>query len=267
MKELIFYSLSSGSSGNCYYIGSQSKGILIDAGIPARQTRKFLEENNISIEAVMAVLISHNHSDHTRGLEVLARRHHIPVFTTKKVWDSINIHRKNIPGPCIREILLEKEFTLADMKIITFAVSHDAPETIGFHICMDDNRITIATDLGYISETAALYINKARLLVIEANYDETMLSEGRYPYFLKKRISSDQGHLSNKQTSEFLANTFSGNLSHICLAHLSIKNNSPEKARLTLENTLLEKDIKQNNRPEIFVLNRNKPTPPICLTS
>ncbi len=263
--ELSFCSLCSGSSGNCYYLGNGSHGILIDAGIPARSIRRFLKNMDIPMQSIMGVLISHNHIDHIRGLEVLTRKNNLPSFTTNKIWMSILSKQKNISKDCIREIPLKEKFHLAGFEIEAFPVCHDAPETIGFHICSGEKKITVATDLGHICQTAAPYIKAANLLVIESNYDEQMLLNGNYPHFLKARIQSDHGHLGNHQTSAFLADIISDNLSNICLAHLSKNNNTPEIVLQTLQQTLSERGITLNGQQRILVLNRNVPTEMIRL--
>lgn len=264
--ELNFCSLSSGSSGNCYYIGNETYGILIDAGISASAIRKFLKNLDIPIHTIMGVFVTHNHIDHIRGLEVLTRKNCVPVFTTNKIWKSILTPQRNISVDCIREIQLQQAFMLAGFCIEAFPVSHDAPETIGFQICYGSKKITIATDLGHICASAAPYIKEANLLVIESNYDEQMLSEGCYPHYLKARIKSDHGHLGNHQTSAFLAENIHDKLSHICLAHLSINNNTPEKVLQTLKQTFSEKGIILTGKPEITVLSRNVPTGMIRLS-
>jgi phosphoribosyl 1,2-cyclic phosphodiesterase len=261
-----FCSLSSGSSGNCYYLGNEFHGILIDAGISASSIRKFLKDIDVSFQSIMGVLITHNHIDHVRGLEVLTRRNNLPAFTTKKVWESILSPQKNISRDCIREIRLQEKFHLSGFDIEAFPVCHDAPETIGFHITAGDKKVTIATDLGHICQTSAPYIKAANLLVIESNYDEDMLLNGAYPHYLKKRIQSDHGHLGNVQTSRFLADNINDNLSHICLGHLSKNNNTPEKVLQTLITTFSETGINLNGHPHISVLNRNTPTGMIKLS-
>jgi phosphoribosyl 1,2-cyclic phosphodiesterase len=261
-----FCSLSSGSSGNCYYLGNEFHGILIDAGISARSIRKFLENNGISMQTIMGVLITHNHIDHIRGVEGLAKKFSLPVFTTGKIWDSILTPHIKISQDCIREIPLQDKFHIAGFDIEAFPVFHDAPETIGFHICAGDKKVTIVTDLGHICETAAPYIRAANLLVIESNYDERMLMNGGYAPYLKARIRSDNGHLGNHQTSSFLAEIISDNLSHICLAHLSKNNNTPEAALQTLHQTLADRGIILNGQHQISVLNRNVPSEMIRLT-
>jgi phosphoribosyl 1,2-cyclic phosphodiesterase len=213
----------------------------------------------------MGVLVTHNHIDHVRGLEVLTRKNTLPAFTTNKIWESILTPNRSITRDCIREISLQQKFHLAGFDIEAFPVSHDAPETIGFHICAGDKKITITTDLGHICQTAGSYIRQANLLVIESNYDEEMLMKGTYPYYLKARIKSDHGHLGNHQTSAFLAEIITDNLSHICLAHLSKNNNTPEKALKTLLDTFSERGIDLASKAQISILNRHAPNEMIRL--
>ena len=263
--KLNFCSLSSGSSGNCYYLGNEFHGILIDAGISATSIRKFLKNLNISMQTIMGVLITHNHIDHIRGLAGLTRKSDLPAFTTRKVRESIlNTHLK-MHGGSIHEIPLRQQFNLAGFSIEAFPVCHDAPETVGFHICAGEKKITIATDLGHICETAASYIKDANLLVIESNYDEEMLVNGRYPHFLKTRVKSDYGHLGNHQTSAFLADIMNDKLGNICFAHLSKNNNTPGLVLQTLQRTFSERGIVINGKQRISILNRDIPTDVIHL--
>jgi len=258
--KLNFCSLSSGSSGNCYYLGNEFHGILIDAGISGTAIRKTMKKLGISMQTIMGVLITHNHTDHIKGLYQLTAKSYLPAFTSSKIWKSILSPINNISTDCIREIALQQKFHLAGFEIEAFPVFHDAPETIGFHISAGDKKITIVTDLGHICQTAAPYIKAANLLVIESNYDEEMLVNGNYPQYLKTRIQSDNGHLGNHQTSAFIADNFTDNLSHICLAHLSKNNNTPERALQTLKQTLAERGIILNGHPQVSVLNRNMPS-------
>jgi phosphoribosyl 1,2-cyclic phosphodiesterase len=258
--ELNFCSLSSGSSGNCYYLGNGLQGILIDAGISATSIRNYLKEIDVSLQTIAGVLVTHNHIDHIRGLEVLSRRSSLPVFTTQKIWESILTPHLKISSDFMIEIPLRQKFHLAGFDIEAFPVCHDAPETIGFHICSGDKKFTIVTDLGHICKTSAPYIKSANLLVIESNYDEEMLFKGRYPQFLKARIHSGNGHLSNHQASSFLAEIISDKLYNICLAHLSQNNNTPELAIGTLHKALSDRGIILNDNMRISILKRNGPT-------
>lgn len=257
---LEFCSLSSGSSGNCYYLGNGIHGILIDAGISGAAIRKSLKNLGISVQTIMGVLVTHNHTDHVRGLYQLTTKNHIPAFTSTKVWESLRFTKSKISSDCIHEISLQQKFHLAGFEIEAFPVSHDAPETIGFQICSGDKKATIVTDLGHICQTAAPYIKSANLLVIESNYDEEMLVNGNYPYYLKTRIQSDHGHLGNHQTSSFLADNLSDSISHICLAHLSKNNNTPEKALMKLQQAFSERGVMLNAQQRVMVLKRNEPS-------
>jgi phosphoribosyl 1,2-cyclic phosphodiesterase len=257
--KLNFCSLSSGSSGNCYYFGNEHHGLLIDAGISASSIRKFLRDMDIPLQSIMGVLITHNHSDHIRGLKVLIKKNNLPVFTTTNVWNSILSHKLSIPRECIREITLQQKFQIAGFDIEAFPVFHDAPETIGFQIGYGNKKISFTTDLGHICETAASYIKDANLLVIESNYDDQMLENGRYPQFLKARIRSDNGHLGNHQTAHFLADIMNDKISHICLAHLSKNNNTPEKALNTLQDIFSQRGVTLNSQQRISILNRYIP--------
>jgi len=254
--------LSSGSSGNCYYLGNEKQGIIIDAGISARRICSYLKETGLSIEKIIGILITHNHSDHVSGLRSLTKKYHIPVFTTDTVWKNILSQStlKKISGDCIRKISVLEKFQLAGFDIEAFPVSHDTPETLGFHICEGSKRITIVTDLGYICKTAAMFINAANFLVIESNYDEQMLLQGKYPPFLKNRIRGNNGHLDNRHTSDFLAANIHDELSHICLAHLSKENNTPEKAVETFRNSFKAKGKSMDTMPSLVVLKRNVPS-------
>jgi phosphoribosyl 1,2-cyclic phosphodiesterase len=264
---LEFCSLSSGSSGNCYYLGNGFQGILIDAGISAGSIKSFLKDINVSIQTIMGVLITHNHTDHIRGLSVLARRNHLPVFTSEKVWKSILTPpiMLDLSPDCVRTIPLQQKFHLAGFDIEAFPVNHDAPETLGFHICSENKKVTIVTDLGYICETAAPYIKAANILVIESNYDNQMLMGGSYPAFLKVRIKSDHGHLDNIQTAAFISEHFHEEMNHICLAHLSKNNNTPEIALQTLHTAITQKGIELNGKHKVLVLNRSSPSEMIRL--
>ena len=259
--KLAFYSLSSGNSGNCYYLGNESGGILIDAGISARRICSYLKEAGLSIDRIMGILVTHNHYDHIMGLNTLTKKYHIPVYSSDTVWKNIlSISTlKRMPGDCIRKISVQQKFQLAGFDIEAFPVSHDSPETLGFHICAGSRRFTIVTDLGYICKTAAMFIAAANFLVIESNYDEQMLINGKYPPYLKNRIRGNNGHLDNQHTSDFLAENSHNGLSHICLAHLSKENNTPEKALETIRNTFNTKG-KSLISPALIVLKRNVPS-------
>ena len=258
-ERFSFFSLSSGSCGNCYYLGNTNYGILIDAGIGPRVIKKRLSEHGVDISSIMALLITHDHYDHIKSAGYLGKKMHIPVYATKEV------HRGIANSPMIRHSLngstvyIEKgtSFRIEDFKITPFDVPHDSIDNSGYFFEFGNQTLTLATDVGTITDEVAHYIGKANHLIIESNYDEELLHKGRYPYHLKQRITSGTGHLSNRQTAEFLANNYPSDLRNIWLCHLSGDNNHPELAYETMEKWLAEKGINVGNDVALHVLKRN----------
>ena len=257
-----FISLASGSSGNCYYIGTEKYGILIDAGIAVRTIKKGLKEAGINMEMIRAVFVTHDHADHIKCVGCLGEKYNIPVYSTHKVHEGIN------RSYCVTEKLstcahyIEKGETLClkDFKISAFEVPHDGTDNIGYCIEIDGKTFSFLTDLGHITPTAASYICKANYLILEANYDEEMLKMGSYPGYLKKRISGPNGHLSNMETAEFLAENITEHLQYIWLCHLSKDNNHPELAYKTVEWKLREKGIIVGKDVQLCALKRTTPS-------
>lgn len=257
-----FISLASGSSGNCYYVGTETYGILIDAGIAARTIKKHLKEAGIGIETIRAVFVTHDHADHIKAVGGLGEKLNIPIYTTAKIHEGIN------KSYCMTEKLrtsarfLEKQqpMKLEDFTIEAFEVPHDGTDNVGYCIEIDNKVFSFLTDLGEITPTAAAYIRKANYLVMEANYDEEMLRMGPYPAYLKERIASNTGHMCNADTAEFLANNFDEHLKYIWLCHLSKDNNHPELAYKTVEWKLKEKGIIVGKDVELCALKRTTPS-------
>lgn len=256
--RLQLLSLSSGSSGNCYFAGSSSEGILIDAGISARRIRKILDEIGVGLPLIRGILITHDHIDHIRGLTILTRKHNIPVYCTEGTWKGILRNRMTFDVEPMMHISVipHEKFTLAGLTIEAFPVSHDAHDAVGYHICSPTKSITIATDLGYIGEHAALFLGKADVMVIESNYDEEMLLTGRYPDSLKQRVHGEMGHMCNAHTAEFIAGSYHPGISHILLCHLSAENNTPEKALRTLASAITSKGVELHPDTIIHALPR-----------
>lgn len=258
-ERFSFFSLSSGSCGNCYYLGNSHWGILIDAGIGPRVIKKRLAQYGIELSSIMAILVTHDHYDHIKSVGYLGEKLHIPVYATREVHRAIRHHplvNNNLNGST-RYIEKGTPFRIEDFQITAFNVPHDSVDNSGYFIQFGNHRFTLATDVGAITDEVAYYICKANHLVIESNYDEGMLDKGSYPYLLKQRISSGSGHLSNRQTAEFLANNYSSDLRNIWLCHLSGDNNLPELAYQTVENQLAGKGIKVGRDVKLHVLLRN----------
>ena len=232
-QSMRFISLGSGSSGNCAYIGTETQGVLIDAGVDSKKVFASLADNGIKPEMVKGVILTHDHGDHVRYAYSIARNNkHIRIYCTLRVLNGI--FRRHSISRRLKEvhesIFKEIPFSLAGMQFTAFDVSHDGTDNAGFFVEYGTQHFAIATDLGCITERARFYMTKADYLMIEANYDSAMLDNGKYPEYLKNRIRADNGHLDNKVTAEFVANSCDERLKYVFLCHLSNDNNTPEIA-------------------------------------
>ena len=219
--------IASGSNGNCYYIGDNAEGILVDAGLSARQLRLRLESREIDQSTIKAILVTHEHSDHCRGIRVLSNQLQIPVYITKKTF--LALHKKNRPDK-VRWFDPGEAFNIGSFKIFPFLKSHDAIEACSFRVKCHGKQIGVMTDIGTPEESVQHEFSLCDAVFLESNYEKKMLRDGNYPCFLKERILSGHGHLSNLQ-AYFLAKSCGGeNLKLILLSHLSGENNTPELA-------------------------------------
>lgn len=239
-----FLSLSSGSSGNCYFFTDGKVSFLIDAGVGPRSCAKKLSEHGLSLRQVDFILVTHDHIDHIKALGIISSRYNKPVFTTQRLKDALmqNICTRGRLGGNIHTIEEGKTESVCGVDIICFEVSHDATQTLGYQICLDGRTITLVTDCGQMTDGIFSYIKNSDILILESNYDEKMLEEGGYPYILQERIRGGMGHLSNRQASETLKNIFVETQclpKHIFLCHLSDNNNIPELALNCSMETLL----------------------------
>lgn len=255
-----FCSLSSGSSGNCYLAGSDTTYVLIDAGITAKKITDSLSELNLTPLDLSGILISHEHSDHIKGIDILSKKYSLPVYANKKTavelrslckyWDyvNINIFENNA------------DFLIGDLVVKPFPVSHDAADTVGFSIKHEDSKICTATDTGCVTPEIINEIADADLVILEANHDEEILKMGRYPWFLKQRILSDCGHLSNEAAGEVIVQSIKTNpkAKRFLLAHLSRENNFPEMAYQTILNVLEKNGIFICDKLKIDLLKRDE---------
>ena len=241
-----FISFGSGSSGNCSYVGTETSGILVDAGVDVDKVFATLAQNGVMPSMVKGLCLTHDHGDHIRYAYKISRKYkHIRIYCTPRVLNGIlrrhNISRriKDYQEPIFKEI----PFTLAGMKITAFEVSHDGSDNAGFMIEYDDNKFVLATDLGCISDRADFYMKQANYLMIESNYDAGMLDKGTYPEYLKNRIRAANGNLDNKIASSFVADNYSSELKYIFLCHLSHDNNTPEIAKQEMVSALAAKGV------------------------
>lgn len=260
--KLKFISLASGSSGNCYYLGTPEYGMLIDAGIGIRTIRKVLKDNDIDFTKIIAVLITHDHADHIKTVGCLGEKYNIPVYATEGVHNGIDKSRyvEEKLYTSRRNIVKEESFTIRDFRITAFEVPHDSTDNVGYHIEYGSHRFTFATDVGHITDTVRKYMCLANHLIIEANYDEEMLRFGSYPSFLKERVASPTGHLSNREAAEFLATHYHSQLKNIWLCHLSKDNNHPELAYKTIDIRLFQEGIRVGKDVSLTALKRTTPS-------
>ena len=231
-----FCNLFSGSSGNSTYIESDSTKILIDAGVSCQRITKALESIGVSFNDISAILITHEHSDHTKGLTTIAKKFNTPIFATQKTWTQMC--SLNVLENCKNTFTPEINFEIGDLIIHPFSIPHDAIDPCGFSILNGEKKITVATDIGHIEERLINEMCGSDLLLIESNYDNDTLLCGAYPYFLKKRISSDVGHLSNEMTGKLVKTLYENGVTKFILGHLSKENNFPELAYQTVLNEL-----------------------------
>ena len=262
MEKLCFFSLASGSSGNCYYIGTPSYGFLIDAGIGVRQIKKVLKEQGIEFEKILAVLITHDHADHIKSVGFLGENFNIPIYATELVHAGIRRSRyvEEVLTQSRRVVEKENPFFIKNFKITAFEVPHDSSDNVGYLVEFGDQTFVVVTDVGHITDTVKKYVCKANHLVIEANYDEEMLRSGTYPAFLKERVSSQSGHLSNRDAAEFLAANYTPLLKNIWLCHLSRDNNHPELAYKTVDLRLFQEGIRVGKDVSLVALKRMTPS-------
>ena len=227
--------LASGSTGNAVFVQMGATKILIDAGISNRRIEKGLAELGVNISELAGILITHEHNDHINGLDVMVRKYKIPVYTRGRTWERIGC-AANLPIECIKQI--EDHFTVGETEIEPFSISHDAADPVGFCLYHQQKKIVIATDLGMVTPVIEKALTGADLMVLESNHDIDMLNNGPYPQFLKQRIRSSKGHLSNWQAAQVLARIPHKTGTRVMLAHLSQHNNHPALAEKTVRSVL-----------------------------
>ena len=229
-------SIASGSSGNCIYVGSDCAHVLIDAGISGRRVEAGLNSLELTGRDLDGILITHEHSDHIKGLGVLARKYGIPIYATGGTVDAMvrSSSLGKIPEGVFREIREDEPFLIKDLVINPFTIPHDAAQPVGYRLECGEHSVGIATDLGKYNEYIIENLQNLDALLLEANHDIRMLQVGRYPYYLKQRIMGDRGHLSNENAGQLLCRLLHDNLKAVFLGHLSKENNYEELAYETV---------------------------------
>jgi phosphoribosyl 1,2-cyclic phosphodiesterase len=228
MNELQVTSLNSGSNGNCYYVGNGREAVLIDAGCSCREIEKRMQRLGLSIHLVKAVFISHEHSDHIKGVEVLSRKYKIPVYFTETTYKH---SRLEIHASLLKFFEAYTPVRIGSLKVLGFPKLHDAADPHSFVVEGQAVKIGILTDIGTICRHVVQNFKQCHAVFLEANYDVKMLEEGHYPFYLKNRINGTHGHLSNTQSLGLFKNHKPPFMSHVFLSHLSKDNNCPVLVR------------------------------------
>lgn len=260
---LKFISIGSGSSGNCYCLFTETDGLMIDIGVGIRTLKKYFRDYGLSLSKVHHMLITHDHADHIKSVGSVCHEYNIPVFATQTVHKGIDRNycvQRKVSDSLRRYLTKGETMQLGDFSVTPFEVPHDSSDNVGYEIQACGVTFTIITDAGCVTEEMAGYISKANYLVIEANHDIEMLMHGPYPEYLKSRILSQSGHLSNKACGEALVNHMSAGMKHVWLCHLSEENNHPELARKTVESILRNYGIIAGKDIQLEVLKRKVPS-------
>ncbi len=248
--SLYITSLNSGSNGNCYYIGNGAEAVLIDAGISCRETEKRMNRLGLSMESVKAVFVSHEHIDHITGIPGISKKYQLPVYITPSTLAAANIP---IEAHLIQHFTATQPVKIGALNITAFTKFHDAADPHSFIVSGNHVTVGVFTDIGHACPQVISYIQKCHAVFLEANYCDEMLGKGRYPAFLKQRISDNNGHLSNAQALDLFLNHRNNQLHHLILAHLSKNNNSP---------ALVEKLFSEKaGHTAVTVASRHKETP------
>jgi phosphoribosyl 1,2-cyclic phosphodiesterase len=252
--SLFITSLNSGSNGNCYYVGNHSDAVLIDVGISCRETEKRMKQLSLSMNTVKAIFVSHEHGDHIKGVSTLANKYSLPVYITSTTAKHGPILIKHLAKP----FAANEVINIGELTVIPFTKKHDAIDPHSFVIRCKETTVGVFTDIGIACDQVIQYFKQCHAVFLEANYDEDMLENGRYPIHLKNRIRGGQGHLSNRQALELFIRHRPPFMSHLLLSHLSKENNSPELAEALFR--------KHANNTHVVVASRYKATSVYTIT-
>ncbi|SDI49227.1 MBL fold metallo-hydrolase [Natribacillus halophilus] len=235
---MAFSVLASGSTGNAMYVETSKTRLLIDAGLTGKKIEKMFAQIDRSIADIDGVLVTHEHSDHVKGVGVLARKYQIPVYANEKTWKRMAEDLGPVDTSQCFHIETGGVYPFSDLDVETFAVSHDAVDPMFFVFHHENKKIALATDMGYVSQHIKGVLADADALIFEANHDMNMLRMGRYPWNVKRRILGDTGHVSNDDAAKALTSIIGDRTRYVYLAHLSQDNNLKQLARMTVEQTL-----------------------------
>lgn len=240
---LRFSVLASGSTGNAFYIESKEQSLLVDAGLSGKQLDRLFSEVNVNPEKLSGILVTHEHSDHIKGLGIIARKYNLPIYANDKTWKAMEGSIGKLSIDQKFHFNMEEVKTFGDIDVESFGVSHDAAEPMFYTFRHNGKKVALVTDLGYVSERIKKTVEDADAYIFEANHDVEMLRMGRYPWSVKRRILGDSGHVSNEDSGLALSDIISHRTKRIYLAHLSQDNNMKDLARMSVDQVLKERGI------------------------
>lgn len=254
-----FCSLASGSSGNSQYIGNKTTKILLDAGLSGKYIKAGLEGIGVDPNDLDGVVITHEHSDHIKGIGVLMRRYGLPIYVTEGTWEGMSKKIGKIDIDKVNIIDNNAVFNIKDIEVKAYPVSHDANDPVGYTFQNGKGKIGVITDLGHYTEAILSEIRSCDLVMLEANHDVEMLQMGSYPYYLKRRILSEVGHLSNEASGEIACDLVrNGRARNILLGHLSRENNFPDLAYETVKSIMESEGIRVGDDVMLDMTYRDK---------
>lgn len=256
-----FSILASGSTGNAIYIETDRVRLLVDAGLSGRQLETLLHRIDVRPESLDALLITHEHADHVKGLGVMARRYGLPIYTNEATWQALPRSVGEIDERQKHILATGTAMTFSDVEVETFGTSHDAAEPMGFCFYHRQAKLSLMTDLGYVSDKIKEKVRESDVLICEANHDTEMLRMGHYPWNVKRRILSDVGHLSNEDAGDALLDIIDSRSEHVYLAHLSRDNNMIDLARMTVTHILQEGGVEVGREVTLHDTYHDRPTP------
>ncbi|MFC4660805.1 MULTISPECIES: MBL fold metallo-hydrolase [Oceanobacillus] len=241
--SLRFSVLASGSTGNAFYIETEQQRLLVDAGLSGKKMDGLFQGIDVDPSRLDGILVTHEHSDHIKGLGIFARKYQLPIYANEKTWQAME--------PSLGKLTIDQKFqfdmgsvrSFGDIEVESFGVSHDAAEPMFYTFRNNGQKVALVTDLGYVSERIKKTVEDADAYIFEANHDVEMLRMGRYPWNVKRRILGDSGHISNEDSGLALTDVISNRTKRIYLAHLSLDNNMKDLARMSVNQVLTERGI------------------------
>lgn len=250
--------LCSGSSGNATYIEAGSARLLIDAGLSCKRITELLSKIGVDPRQLSAILITHEHVDHVRGVNILSKKYDLPVYANADTWSMLKAPLKDVAPKNVCVFESDRDFYLAGVRVLPFSVPHDAIHCVGFTVSAAGHKIGVCTDLGHVDARILSILSGCDLLLFEANHDVDMLMAGNYPYLLKKRILSGIGHMNNDDCGKALVKLHETGVKNVILGHLSKENNHPALAMVAVRAALEEAGIAEDM--QIAIAAREEPT-------